>query len=112
MSLREPLVYTREREDRETNIKNTRRVERVLKLIPYLQQWRTNADICRLLGIHNKSVHRYLNLLIRLGFTVEFLHQKRFSYRISNAQEWLTKSGESEVVNKGKKSGSNPVNTK
>ena len=68
-------------------IKNTRRVERVLNLIKYLNNFRTIKEIAAYLEVHNKSVNRYLNLLVQLGFTVEVSHGKRHSYRIKDA--WL-----------------------
>lgn len=70
-------------------ISNTRRVERTLKLIKYLSEFRTINQIKNYLGLHEKSVHRYLNLLVQLGFVVEVRHSKYHGYRIVNLHEYF-----------------------
>lgn len=70
-------------------INNTRRVERVLNLIKYLSEFKTIREISSHLIIHEKSVQRYLNLLVQLGFDVEVSMGKYHSYRITNIKEYF-----------------------
>lgn len=74
------------------NIRNTGRVERVLKLIKFLSSFRTVNDISMHLDIHRKSVHRYLNMLTQLGFEIEIIQSKRYQYRISNIKSYFNES--------------------
>lgn len=74
-------------EMRQQNIPNTGRVERIIKLIIYLQEWRSVKDIAGHLEVSKKSVHRYNNLLVKLGFDVEVRMGKYHFYRITNAKE-------------------------
>jgi predicted DNA-binding transcriptional regulator YafY len=82
-----PII--RKREFRGKPINNTRRVERVLKLIKFLSEFRTIREINKHLEIHEKSVQRYLNLMVQLGFDVEVRMGKYHSYRITNTQEYF-----------------------
>ena len=84
-----PHPIVRKRKFKGRPIKNTRRVERILKLIQYLNTFRTIREIKSHLEIHEKSVQRYLNLLVQLGFDVEVLHSKYHFYRISNIREFF-----------------------
>ncbi len=77
----------RTREFNGKTIGNTRRVERVLKLIKYLYTFRTIREIASHLEIHEKSVNRYLNLMVQLGFRVEVSNSKYHHYRITNTKE-------------------------
>lgn len=70
-------------------IGNTRRVERTLKLVKYLSEFRTINQIKNYLGIYKKSVQRYLNLLVQLGFDVEVRHSKYYGYRIVGLKEYF-----------------------
>ncbi|MCM4170066.1 hypothetical protein DHD32_01130 [Arenibacter sp. TNZ] len=70
-------------------INNTRRVERILLLIKYLSEFRTINQIKNYLDIHEKSVQRYLNLLVQLGFDVDVMHSKLYKYRIGNVKEYF-----------------------
>ena len=83
------VVITRDREFKGKSINNTRRVERVLKLIVFLNEYRSIREIAKILSIHEKSVQRYLNLLIQLGFTVQRGHKKYTYYRITNTKEFF-----------------------
>ena len=65
------------------------RVERILKLIVYLNQWRTIADIANHIQVSKKSVQRYTQLLARLGFAVERGHKKYIYYRITNTPQFF-----------------------
>lgn len=75
------------RELRGNLISNTRRVGRVLSLIKFLSDFRSIKDIAKHLDIHHKSVNRYLNLLVQLGFKIEVGFGKYHLYRIINVQD-------------------------
>lgn len=79
-----PRPNIRKRDFTGKPIANTRRVERILKLIVLLNDFHTIREIKNHLRIHEKSVQRYLNLLIQLGFNVEVKCGKYHSYRITN----------------------------
>lgn len=79
----------RTREFNGKTIENTKRVERVLKLIKYLRSFRTIREIASHLELHEKSVNRYLNLMVQLGFRVEVSHSKYHHYRIRNGWEYF-----------------------
>lgn len=70
-------------------VSNTRRVERTLKLIAYLSQWRNFRDIAEHLEIHPKSVFRYMDLLIQFGFEVEQKHHQRTFVRLANVKQFF-----------------------
>ncbi|MBC8767171.1 hypothetical protein H4O18_04125 [Arenibacter sp. BSSL-BM3] len=70
-------------------ISNTRRVERTIQLVKYLSEFRTINQIKSFLNIHEKSVQRYLNLLVQLGFEVEVKYSKYHGYRIANVKEYF-----------------------
>lgn len=72
-----------------TRINNTRRVERVLSLIKFLASSKSIKEISKHLDIHPKSVQRYLNLMVQLGFEVEVRHKKYSYYRINNINEYF-----------------------
>ncbi|MEO2061929.1 MAG: HTH domain-containing protein [Christiangramia sp.] len=74
------------------HIRNTGRVERVLKLIKYMSSFRTVREISSHLDIHRKSVHRYINMLTQLGFEIEFIQAKRYQYRIKNIKSYFNGS--------------------
>ncbi|MGB2528208.1 hypothetical protein [Flagellimonas sp. SN16] len=84
-----PRPNIRKREFTGKPIDNTRRVERVLKLIVLLNDFTTIKEIKNHLGIHEKSVQRYLNLLVQLGFDVEVKFGKHYSYRITNTKDFF-----------------------
>ena len=70
-------------------ISNSRRVERTLQLVKNLSDFRTINKIKIFLDIHEKSVQRYLNLLVQLGFEVEVKYSKYRGYRITNVKEYF-----------------------
>ena len=70
-------------------IPNTGRVERILSLIVFLNDWKSINEISIRLQISRKSVNRYINLLIRLGFEVERGHRKITFYRITNTKAFF-----------------------
>ncbi len=59
------------RDDR-TNLQNISRIERIFKLLPYLTEFRSKTEIGHYLNISPKSVYNYLNLLVKLGFKIEY----------------------------------------
>lgn len=76
----------------ETNksvIPNIGRVERILKLIVYLNQWHSIAEIAHHIQVSKKSVNRYTQLLTRLGFKVEKGYKKYVYYRITNSKQFF-----------------------
>lgn len=70
-------------------IQNSGRVERLIKLIVYLQEFRTKKQIANHLDLSIKSVNRYIHLLLKLGFTVDRRMQKYYSFKITNAKEFF-----------------------
>ena len=71
-------------------IHNTRRVERTLKLIQYLNnEWRSIGDCANHIGVHYKSIHRYYNMLFTLGFAVEKRVWRNIEYRITNVNVYF-----------------------
>ncbi|HYG17165.1 MAG TPA: HTH domain-containing protein [Bacteroidia bacterium] len=72
-----------------SKIANIGRVERILKLIVYLNQWRSIAEIASHVQVSKKSVHRYTQLLTRLGFEIERGHRKYIYYRITNTKQFF-----------------------
>lgn len=81
----------RPRQYKANSIGNTRRVERTIKLIQFLNTGKTIRQIAKHLEIHEKSVNRYLNLLVQFGFMVEWGSIKGgyHIYRISNTKEFF-----------------------
>lgn len=81
----------REREPLGNKVTNLTRVHRTLKLIALLQEWKTNKEIRKALGIHERTVHRYLNMLVDLGFVVEWSWTRsQHIYRVTNTREVLS----------------------
>ena len=74
-------------------IPNTGRVERVLKLIVFLNEWQYIGEIAEHLQVSKKSVHRYIALLVKLGFDLEQLPYYRILYRIANTKEFFNFKG-------------------
>ena len=84
------FVRTRERRTPMASVRNTRRVERTLKLITLLSDWNSIREIAEHLQIHPKSVNRYLNMLVDLGFEVQWSWKGRYNYyRTGNAKEYF-----------------------
>lgn len=69
---------------------NTRRVERTLKLIAFLNnKWRSHSECAEIMGLSERSIFRYLLLLSGFGFKVQ--KAGRFSvYRIVGAESYFT----------------------
>ncbi|USD26860.1 hypothetical protein [Flagellimonas marinaquae] len=84
-----PKPIIRKRKFNGNPINNTRRVQRVLDLITFLNEFKTIKEIKDCLEIHEKSVQRYLNLLVQLGFNVEVKFGKYYSYRITNTKSFF-----------------------
>ena len=74
-------------------ILNTGRVERVLKLVVFLNEWQYIHEIAEHLQVSKKSVHRYITLLVKLGFVLEQLPYYRILYRIANTKDFFNIKG-------------------
>ncbi|GAB3509050.1 hypothetical protein [Emticicia fontis] len=83
------IINTRSRTFKE--IRNTRRVDRTLKLLVFLNDTngKTIKECSNQIGVHEKTIFNYLNLFTQLGFVIEVLHRKRNYYRISNLKEFF-----------------------
>jgi biotin operon repressor len=55
-----------------TKLQNISRIEKIFKLLPYLTEFRSKTDIGQYLNISPKSVYNYINLLVKLGFKIEY----------------------------------------
>lgn len=84
-----PIRVARLRHGGAKPIGNTRRVKRVLRLIKYLNEFRSIRQIASHLELHEKSVNRYLILLVQLGFKVEVGYKKYTYFRIVNTKEFF-----------------------
>jgi predicted DNA-binding transcriptional regulator YafY len=82
-----PVIYVRTTSNKE--VANLSRVKRVIRLIQYLRDWKTINQCSNEIGIAERSVHRYLNLLVNLGFVIETKHGKRNNYRLSNLNAYF-----------------------
>jgi predicted DNA-binding transcriptional regulator YafY len=80
---------TREVEIYAGNIPNIMRVQRVISLIQFLNQYRTKKEIASHLKISLRSVGRYINLLTQLGFKVDRMFGKYFKFKILNTAEFF-----------------------
>mgnify|MGYP003380917974 CR=1 FL=1 len=76
-------------EKRPGTVKSLHRVERIIKLIAYLQTERTHKEISEHLGISYKSSIRYINSLVQLGFEVQRIHDTHHLFRILNTATFL-----------------------
>ena len=76
-------------ERKQWTVKSLHRVERIIKLIAYLQDERTYKDISEHLGISYKSSTRYINSLVELGFEVQRIFDKHHSFKILNTATFL-----------------------
>lgn len=83
------MVITRIKINYGGKVRNTRRVERTLKLIVFLRNWQTINECAEKIAVSPRSIHRYLNMLTDLGFIVEIKHGKRSGYRIKNIKEFF-----------------------
>lgn len=76
------IVYTRHTPAKE--VSNITRVKRCLMLIIFLSEWRTIKQIANHLDITERTVQRYFNLLVNLGFEIDVRHKIINSYRLRN----------------------------
>ena len=82
--------YIRKRRDETVPVRNTRRVERTLKLIALLSDWQTIKAMAEHLDVRPQSIHRYLNMLTELGFVVHWTSVGHyFYYRLGNTKEYF-----------------------
>ena len=70
-------------------IQNTGRVERILKLIIFLKEWHNISEIANHLDVSKKSAHRYISLLLSLGFHLEHIVCRYNLYRITNTKQFF-----------------------
>lgn len=83
------IKFTRQRELYSKDVRYTKRIERILALVKYLNEFRSRKEIAAHLDIHIKSVSRYINLMMQLGFTIEQGHSKYLFYKITNVKEYF-----------------------
>jgi predicted transcriptional regulator len=76
-------------EKRQGTVKSLHRVERIIKLIAFLQTERTYKDISEYLGVSYKSANRYINSLVQLGFEVQRIYDKHHAFKILNTATFL-----------------------
>jgi biotin operon repressor len=69
-----------------------KRVERVFKLIRFLDEFRTYKEIAAHLNISQRSATRYIHLLLHLGFTIERSMGKYYSFRIIDVNKVFSKN--------------------
>ncbi len=80
---------TWKRENRSQPFKNNK-IQRIFKLIAYLNDFRAIKEIAEHLKIHEKTAHRYINILIQLGFEVHYKNRSPyFQYKITNLKEFF-----------------------
>ena len=81
----EPVLLPKSKE----RIRNKGRIEKLLRLIRFLREYRTIRECASHIGVHRKSIHRYLNLLTQLNFKVEVIPHYRHQYRIVNLDTYF-----------------------
>ncbi|WP_461303818.1 hypothetical protein [Aureisphaera sp.] len=90
--------HIRKRQAFNGEIRCSGRVHRIIKLIGFLNEFRSYPELAKELGITTRSVGNYLNLLCQLGFSIDVAHNKRNYYRLTNTKEVFGLNDE--VVNK------------
>ena len=70
-------------------VKNIGRVERTLKLIIYLSEWRTIKECTNHIQVTPRSIQRYFKMLVDLGFIVEAAHGGVYAHRIKNIRSFF-----------------------
>lgn len=70
-------------------ISNTTRVQRTLMLIIYLKEPRNIKESAKHIGVANRSIQRYLNMLTQLGFKIERTHRRKCFFQIVNLEEYF-----------------------
>ena len=70
-----------------------KRVERVFKLIRFLDDFKSYKEIASHLNISQRSATRYIHLLLHLGFTIERSMGKYYSFRIIDLDEVFRNNG-------------------
>ena len=83
------LVNVRERKPIGKKVKNINRVERTLKLLVYLSNWRTIKEVANHLQISDRTVQRYFKMLLNLGFIVETNSGVHYVHKIKNVKEFF-----------------------
>ena len=83
------LTNVRERQASACPVKNYGRVERTLKLIVFLSRWRTIKECAEHLNVSKKTIHRYISMLIQLGFVIETNYGCHYVHKIKNIQNFF-----------------------
>lgn len=72
------------------SVSNLGRVKRTLKLINFINNdWKSIKECANYINVHPKSIHRYFNMLVLVGFDVEKRVSRRGGYRITNVTEYF-----------------------
>jgi hypothetical protein len=80
--------YTRKYEFRENQI-NGKRVKRVVKLIKFMREWRSISECAEHIEVKNRTVNRYIHLIIELGLEIRIAYRKPLKYKICNYNEFF-----------------------
>lgn len=70
-------------------VRNIGRVQRTLKLIIYLSEWRTIKQCAKHIEVSERTIQRYFKMLLNLGFTMERDTYHRYVHRITNLKEYF-----------------------
>lgn len=93
-----PGIYNcREIEKEIKPIPNSDRVRRIIKLIKYLNDWKNAKQIAEHLEVSTKSIYRYIDLLVDLGFKVQRGHKKYTYYRVVEVDRFFSDGGTTDI---------------
>lgn len=84
------ICNVRQREKYSQRDKTIGRVERTLKLIVFLNDWHTIKECSAHIGVSERSIQRYFNMLIDLGFIVETNYGMFYASRIANVASYFS----------------------
>jgi predicted DNA-binding transcriptional regulator YafY len=84
------IVSIRDREPFGEPVSNSGRVERTLKLIKFLREWRTIKECAEHIKVTTRSIQRYFQLLMNLGFRLQYNSGCFYAFRICNIDEYFT----------------------
>ena len=69
--------------------KNMGRIKRTLDLILFLSTWRTIGECALHIQVSERSIQRYFQLLMHLGFELEKHTGRFYAYRITNIKDFF-----------------------
>lgn len=78
-----------ERQSSGEPVKNIGRVNRTLKLIVFLSEWRTIKECAIHIEVHERTIQRYIKMFINLGFKVHRRTGRFYAHRIINIEEYF-----------------------